>query len=70
MSRAGTPAGNLVPLRPARKCPECGAPADRKTWPFCSRRCADIDLNRWLSGHYRIASAEPGPPGGEDGAPE
>jgi len=35
-------------------CPICGkavAPACR---PFCSRRCADIDLGRWLTGSYRI----------------
>jgi endogenous inhibitor of DNA gyrase (YacG/DUF329 family) len=36
------------------KCPICGKPADPKTRPFCSRRCADVDLNRWLSGAYTI----------------
>ncbi len=40
-----------------RKCPICGKPADAKYRPFCSRRCADVDLNRWFSGRYVIASA-------------
>jgi endogenous inhibitor of DNA gyrase (YacG/DUF329 family) len=35
-------------------CPICHKPADPKYRPFCSRRCADIDLGRWLSGGYRI----------------
>ena len=49
--------GKLVRLRPQRPCPICGKPAVRETWPFCSARCADIDLNRWLSGQYRIPAA-------------
>jgi uncharacterized protein len=47
----------LVRLRPQRACPICGKPAARETWPFCSARCADVDLNRWLSGQYRIPAA-------------
>jgi len=43
-----------IPLRPPRKCPICGRPSTRDTYPFCSKRCADIDLNRWLSGGYAI----------------
>ncbi|WP_127901646.1 DNA gyrase inhibitor YacG [Solirhodobacter olei] len=35
-------------------CPICGRPADEKYRPFCSRRCADIDLGRWLKGDYVI----------------
>jgi uncharacterized protein len=27
--------------------------------PFCSKRCADVDLNRWLSELYRVPSDEP-----------
>jgi endogenous inhibitor of DNA gyrase (YacG/DUF329 family) len=45
-------------LRPPRKCPICGRPSTRETYPFCSRRCADIDLNRWLSGRYVIPAAQ------------
>jgi endogenous inhibitor of DNA gyrase (YacG/DUF329 family) len=37
-----------------RKCSLCGKPQDPKYRPFCSRRCADIDLGRWLNGDYRI----------------
>lgn len=35
-------------------CPICGEPADERYRPFCSKRCADIDLGRWLTGQYRI----------------
>jgi len=35
-------------------CPICGKPADPKYRPFCSSRCADIDLARWLRGDYVI----------------
>ncbi len=37
-----------------RKCPICGRPAEREYDPFCSKRCADVDLNRWLKGVYVI----------------
>jgi endogenous inhibitor of DNA gyrase (YacG/DUF329 family) len=47
-------ADNVVKLRPARPCPVCGKPATQADHPFCSPRCADIDLNRWLSGSYVI----------------
>ncbi|GHA31213.1 hypothetical protein GCM10007989_28950 [Devosia pacifica] len=39
----------------AKPCPICGKPAIAEVRPFCSARCADIDLNRWLSGNYVIA---------------
>lgn len=39
-------------------CPLCGAPRNRETRPFCSKRCADIDLHRWLGGHYRVPVVE------------
>lgn len=38
----------------AHGCPICGKPVDPAYKPFCSKRCADIDLNRWLSGVYAI----------------
>ena len=38
-------------------CPICGKPADPEYRPFCSRRCADIDLGRWLRGDYVIPGA-------------
>jgi len=40
-------------------CPICAKPADPKTRPFCSRRCADVDLAKWLSGDYAVPSHEP-----------
>jgi endogenous inhibitor of DNA gyrase (YacG/DUF329 family) len=48
------PADNVIPLRPPRPCPICGKPSVAEIAPFCSARCADIDLNRWLSGAYAI----------------
>jgi len=44
--------------RPARKCPICGKPATEASKPFCSERCRDVDLNRWLSGRYVIPGRE------------
>ena len=40
--------------KPPAPCPVCGKPADAAFAPFCSRRCADIDLGRWLKGGYVI----------------
>jgi len=39
-------------------CPICGKPAVEKFRPFCTRRCADVDLNRWLSGVYAVPVKE------------
>ncbi len=47
-------ADNVVKLKPTRPCPICGKPSSQQFHPFCSARCADIDLNRWLSGAYVI----------------
>jgi uncharacterized protein len=38
-------------------CPICGKPRDAKLRPFCSKRCADLDLARWLKGEYAIPGA-------------
>jgi uncharacterized protein len=38
----------------ARPCPICGKLATQAFRPFCSQRCQDVDLNRWLSGSYAI----------------
>jgi uncharacterized protein len=38
-------------------CPICGKQASEAYRPFCSKRCADVDLNRWLSGRYAIPGA-------------
>jgi uncharacterized protein len=48
-----------------RKCAICGKPQAEKFKPFCSKRCADVDLSRWLKGNYAIPAEEP-PDIGED----
>jgi endogenous inhibitor of DNA gyrase (YacG/DUF329 family) len=50
---------------PSPACPICGKPATGSRRPFCSARCADIDLGRWLKGVYTIPTDEP--PDDEDG---
>ncbi len=39
-------------------CPICKKQPDSKYRPFCSRRCADIDLGKWLTGSYAIPAAD------------
>jgi endogenous inhibitor of DNA gyrase (YacG/DUF329 family) len=39
-------------------CPICGKPVVAEFRPFCSGRCADVDLNRWLSGVYAVPVTE------------
>ena len=49
-------------LRKAKPCPVCARPAVHAHRPFCSGRCQDLDLARWLKGQYRIpAEEEPDP---------
>jgi endogenous inhibitor of DNA gyrase (YacG/DUF329 family) len=49
-------------------CPLCRKPAAETYRPFCSRRCADVDLQRWLSGGYVLPGgveddeSQPAPP--------
>jgi endogenous inhibitor of DNA gyrase (YacG/DUF329 family) len=42
----------------ASACPNCGKPTVHEFRPFCSRRCADVDLHRWFSGQYAIPVKE------------
>jgi endogenous inhibitor of DNA gyrase (YacG/DUF329 family) len=54
-------AEDATPLRrkgKAKGCPICGKPVVEKFKPFCSPRCADVDLHRWLSEGYRVPTAE------------
>ncbi len=39
-------------------CPICGKPPAPEYRPFCSKRCADVDLQRWLTGRYAIPGSE------------
>ena len=40
------------------QCPICRKPTVEEFKPFCSRRCADVDLNRWLVGVYAVPTNE------------
>lgn len=42
-------------------CPICARPADPAYRPFCSRRCADVDLAHWLRGSYAVPAPEEDP---------
>ncbi|HEY9215569.1 MAG TPA: DNA gyrase inhibitor YacG [Ancylobacter sp.] len=53
--------------KPAAKgCPICGKSMVEKYRPFCSSRCADVDLHRWLSGAYAIPVTEDDDEDGEE----
>ena len=41
----------------AKPCPICAKPAVEAHRPFCSRRCADVDLQRWFAGSYVVPGA-------------
>jgi hypothetical protein len=43
---------------PKKKCPICGRPPEAGTAPFCSKRCTDADLAKWLGGAYRVPTNE------------
>lgn len=43
-----------APQSPGRRCPICSRPAAVDYQPFCSKRCADVDLHRWLGEGYRV----------------
>lgn len=51
---------NVTPIR-GRACPICGGRTSIEHRPFCSVRCKDVDLSRWLGGHYRIATSDAPP---------
>ncbi|MDR3493962.1 MAG: DNA gyrase inhibitor YacG [Ancalomicrobiaceae bacterium] len=44
--------------RTPRPCPNCGKMSLPQTYPFCSKRCRMVDLNRWLNGSYAIPAVE------------
>ena len=49
-----------------KPCPICKRPADPAFRPFCSKRCADVDLQRWFTGRYAI----PGKPLNDEDEPD
>jgi uncharacterized protein len=57
---------NTMPERPRLRaigkknaCPVCGKPIEPRYKPFCSQRCAQIDLGRWFGEVYRVPAGEP-----------
>jgi endogenous inhibitor of DNA gyrase (YacG/DUF329 family) len=46
-----------IPAR-VQRCPICSKPTVEQFRPFCSRRCADVDLNRWFSAVYVVPTEE------------
>jgi len=52
-----------------RRCPICNKPTVLRHQPFCSGRCANIDLGRWLKENYRVETEEPPDEGSEPGEP-
>jgi uncharacterized protein len=59
-------AADASPNPAAKTCVNCGKPQNATYKPFCSKRCADIDLGRWLKGSYAIPAEDP--PEFEEGA--
>jgi uncharacterized protein len=59
-----SPVGRQGLSKRERTCPICGKPRSEPFDPFCSKRCAGVDLHRWLKGSYVIPGAgterEPG----------
>ncbi|MDP1630474.1 MAG: DNA gyrase inhibitor YacG [Caulobacter sp.] len=50
-----------------RACVRCDQPMDPAYRPFCSKRCADIDLQKWLTGGYAIPAVESEAQSDDDG---
>jgi uncharacterized protein len=54
----GEETGKEIGKKTGKPCPICGKPAVEASRPFCSERCRDVDLNRWLSNSYAIPAAK------------
>ena len=52
----------IIPIKAVKKkrgiCPQCGTMSKHPYVPFCSRRCAQIDLGKWFNEYYSIPSLE------------
>jgi len=48
----------LKTVKKGAKCPLCAKPTQESYTPFCSKRCADLDLGKWLGDGYRIPTDE------------
>ena len=56
--QAAKKSAKIEGLRRPRPCPICDQPSSKGNYPFCSQRCKDVDLSRWLSGSYAIPAVE------------
>lgn len=59
---------SVAAASPRKACAICGKPRDPHYDPFCSKRCADVDLHRWLSGAYVVPGGPTSEPKSEDEA--
>lgn len=59
-------ADNAVGSGRQRPCPICSKLSVKSSYPFCSERCRNIDLNRWLNGTYAIPAEEEDFPSRDD----
>lgn len=56
--QAGDDVGKVTRLRPLKPCPICKKMSTQEFHPFCTARCANVDLNRWLTGSYVIPATD------------
>jgi uncharacterized protein len=65
---SAAPENDNDPPRPGA-CPICGKPTVLAYRPFCSKRCADVDLQRWFTGRYAVPAVkhEDGPDEPDEG---
>jgi endogenous inhibitor of DNA gyrase (YacG/DUF329 family) len=69
MTTAEKDGGQHEPHRSVARCPICNQPRSETYRPFCSKRCADVDLGRWLNGSYAIPVTEDDDEDGEEDRP-
>ena len=60
--------GKPAKMKAQARCPACGAASHPDVRPFCSKRCRNQDLLRWLDGSYSVPVVEE--PGGADVSPD
>ncbi|SFN99511.1 DNA gyrase inhibitor YacG [Cohaesibacter marisflavi] len=58
--------GKVTGMRRSRPCPICSKPSTKENYPFCSDRCKQVDLSRWLTGVYAIPASEEDDPDESD----
>lgn len=63
----GEDGSRVVRMRPQHACPICRVRSVAEHYPFCSRRCAERDLHRWLTGGYSIPAADEDAPREDEG---